>query len=277
MARRSYLTVPYDLAEHADAVADHLEEHGFRVRVEHADVAFPYTPTFYCRRGNTTMLVEVMERLDFMRLERWSRFGHSTTSDTRVVVATPGKAKRTAKDDQKLRKLRLGLYLSMSEGVIEVFPAQDLGMNIQLPDIAKLPVRMRELLGPAYEQFDRSQWREGFEEACQAVESEARRYLKRGTGSGRIIVLTEKGNVRNLSTKQIDRMTLGQLKDTFKLIQSQNHADTLIFGVLDKLNRDRVGVAHHKGRARTESSLRKNVGQHMWSVDAALRAMLGIG
>ena len=69
-------------------------------------------------------------------------------------------------------------------------------------------------------------------------------------------------------------MTMGQLADTFANIQNQNQADSLIGQTLKKLNRDRVGVVHHKGKARTETRLRTNVGQHMWAIVAALRRLL---
>jgi hypothetical protein len=276
MTRRSYVTLAAPLDETADAVADHLVARGYTISVEPSDLAFPYAPTLRARRQNTVVLIEVASRYLFDRLERWARYGKSCTSDTRVVVAMPESTNRKASDDERCRSLGVGLYVVGANGVSEAIPPLDLGVNVALPDIKGVPKRMREVIGPAYDLFDKGQWREGFEEACQAVEREARRYLKDGVGRGRIVVLTSKGNPRQLSPQAIDRLTMGQLKDVFAAIQNQRQADAIIHGVLDRLNRDRIGVVHHKAKGRTESRLRKNVGQHMWTVDGALRALLGV-
>lgn len=71
-------------------------------------------------------------------------------------------------------------------------------------------------------------------------------------------------------------MTLGQLAVAFGEIQNQNYTDSAVGKVLALLNRDRVGVAHHKRKATTEARLRRNVGKHMWNVAAALKELLGV-
>jgi hypothetical protein len=148
-----------------------------------------------------------------------------------------------------------------------------MALNVSLPKLETPPSQMRKILGPVYEQFNRSQWREGFEDACQAVETHARRYLAKGLASGRIALVTAKGKSRSLTTAQIDKLTLGQLAVAFAEIQNQNHADASIAKVLARINKDRVGVAHHKAKPATEARLRKNVGRHMWSVIAALKEL----
>ncbi len=126
------------------------------------------------------------------------------------------------------------------------------------------------MLGPAYEQFARSQWREGFEEACQAFEVEARRYLKAGMRSGRVVIPNRRGTT---ATADVDRLTMGQLADAFSRIQHQNYADAIIGQTLKAVNRDRVGVVHKKVLKRTENRLRGNVGRHMWSLIEALKVV----
>ena len=66
-------------------------------------------------------------------------------------------------------------------------------------------------------------------------------------------------------------MTMGELARTFANIQNQNQTDSLIGKTLQRVNTDRVGVVHHKSKARTEKRLRTNVGQHMWAIVAAMR------
>jgi ribosome biogenesis SPOUT family RNA methylase Rps3 len=131
-------------------------------------------------------------------------------------------------------------------------------------------------MSPAYERFERGEWRDGFEDACQVLESEARRYLQAGVQSGRIVVLTARGAQKRLTPEKIERLTMGQLKDTLGAIQNKNRADVTIFVALDRLNRDRIGAVHHRRQRRTELRLRQNVGHHMWTIDTALRALFNV-
>ena len=78
-----------------------------------------------------------------------------------------------------------------------------------------------------------------------------------------------------LGPDKIDRMTLGQLAKAFGEIQNQNYSDATIGKVLQLTNKDRVGVAHHKRTAATETRLRRNVPKHMWNVVAAMKELLG--
>jgi len=152
----------------------------------------------------------------------------------------------------------------------------DLPLNAALPNPEMLDPRIRGLLGAVYEQFDRSNWREGFDGAVKVVEAEARKYMIDGVASGRIVVLDEKGKPKALTEKQIEKMTLGNLAYAFTRIQVKNLADSTIGKVLMKVNADRVNQAHHSQKATTETKLRKNVGQHIWSLIAALRAIHGV-
>ena len=67
---------------------------------------------------------------------------------------------------------------------------------------------------------------------------------------------------------------MGQLATEFNNIRAQDLNDSVIAKALGTLNRDRVGVVHHKRKAVTERRLRANVGKHMWVIAAALNAML---
>ena len=82
---------------------------------------------------------------------------------------------------------------------------KDLAVNAQLPNPGLLHPKIRALLGPVYEQFEHSHWREGFNVAVRVVESEARRYLVQGISTGRITVLDEAGSPRNPTQAQIKK------------------------------------------------------------------------
>jgi hypothetical protein len=271
---RAYSTVADELREHADCVADYFEALGWTVKVEPQELGYPYTPTFRCRRPPTVLLVEVYASIRAERMRAWAGYAKSRNTDTRIAVALPRDAPRGMEDDAKLRDAGIGLYLSEGDRAIEVIAPMDMAVNVELPELKTLPPKMRKALGPAYEQFKRSQWREGFEDACQALEAHTRAYLATGIASGRISLVAAKGRSRTLTPAQIDRMTLGQLAEAFERIQNQNYADATVGKVLALVNKDRVGVVHHKRKSTTEARLRRNVGKHMWNVVAALKELV---
>ncbi len=269
---RKFKTIADELLAHAEVVADDFETRGFTIRVERSELGYPYTPTILCKRDATTIIVEVDSQLRKDRLEAWVRYCRSCGKDTRLAVCLPSSIAVPADEIAAFRQKGVGLYAAFDDRLDENIAPADLALNVQLPEANTLAPGIRKVLGAAYEQFQRTQWREGFEEACQALETEARRYLKKWTRTGRIKILRKKGPV-TLTNAQIDRMTMGQLAETFRNIQAQNHADNVIGRALATINRDRVGVAHHKRKKVTERRLRTNVGQHMWTIVAALKEL----
>lgn len=272
---RVFKTLPDELLAAADAVADDFEMRGHNVRLERAELGYPFTPALVCARDKiTTTIVEVASGAGFTklfkRLDEWVRYARSTSKDTRVAVCLPHTANLTERQMAKLQDKGVGLYVAHPNRVAERIVPADLGLNVALPELRSLPPLMRQLLGDAYEQFAHTHWREGFEEACKVLETEARRYLNRWSRTGRIMVLRKKGPVV-LTAKQINRMTMGDLASDFAKIQNQNHADSMIGRALARINKDRVNVVHKKKRTTTEKRLRANVGQHMWTIVAALK------
>jgi hypothetical protein len=274
MAKPKFITVPEELLEHAEAVAEWFDDRGWTVRPERPQIGAPYTATMTCTRRPTTTYVEVDTDVNISRVEEWHRYCLSSSKDTRIAVCVSGEAPRATAVDSTLQELGVGLYVSSGSSVMEMIAPKDVAVNIALPMLNTMPKKMRELLGDAYDQFDHSHWKEGFKEACGVLEVEARRYLTVSIESGRVVVLTEAGNVSQMTRKSIDKMTLGGLAGAFARIRNPNHADTVIAQVLDSVNPDRVGATHHKSQAATEARLRKNVGHHMWEVVAALKELV---
>lgn len=273
MAAIRFETVPPDLVEHAEAVAGWFEDYGYSVRAEATDTSYPYTPTLRCKRESTTVFIEVASNVPMDKLEEWSRYAKSCNGDTRVALTNPQGVDRDTNLDVRLTELRIGLYLTSTGGVVEAFAPHDLALAVELPPLRKFSNKLRKQLGPVYEHFNRSMWREGFEAACQLLEQEGRRYLCRGISHGRITVLKADGTRRRLVQAQIDRMTLGNLAHAFAAIQIPNHADSVIATVLHEVNADRILVAHKKRKYSSETKLRRNVPKHMWRVISALKEM----
>lgn len=270
-----FTTVSIRLLEYAEVTVDYFKNLGYKVYPEKNELEFPYTPTLVCVRGATTLIIELSNKLlDENKTSSWVSYGKSCSKDTRFAICLPPKAEHPATLEKNLKDMGVGLYIVQDENqLMERIPPSDLALQLQLPQLNSLPSKLRSRLGSAYEQFGRSHWREGFEEVCQVLETEARRYLKNGVKTGRITIMGKRG-VSNPTSQRIDKMTMGQLAITFANIQNQNYLDAQIGKTLDHINGDRIGVVHHKAKAKTEKHLRANVGQHMWTTIGLLKKMI---
>jgi hypothetical protein len=214
-----------------------------------------------------------MSELDIDRVSEWVRYCKSTGKDVRVAVVLPHSVDVTVAERQQLRQLGAGLYFSTGTGLTDDIPPRDLGLVVELPDRASMSRKVRQLLGPIYEQFDRSNWQGGFGDACTVLEQQARRHLNEGVAKGRITFTSSGGKPVTFKPGAIDKMTMGGLVDAFAMISTPNKIDSAIGEILALLNKDRVGEAHHKGKAATEARLRKNVGTHMWAIAEGLKLL----
>lgn len=267
----SFQTLSTDLVEFAEAACIYFKGLGYSVKIEPSELGYPKTPALRCARNHTTIIVEVCERANMDLMRVWVALGRSTDKDLRVSICIPTSAQRhLPKYQQECQELGVGVYVADSTNVQEWSAPQDLSLKVHLPLLTGYPRKVRVALGSAYEQFGRKQWREGFEEACKALEQRARTYLKTAINRGRLTIYVS-GKPKNPSATAINKMTFGQLANAFANAQPQNATDSLIQKTLTSVNPDRVGVAHKLDRIRTEKSLRKNVGVHMHTIVQALK------
>jgi hypothetical protein len=269
LATFEFRTVPDELLGIAVAAAEWLQGRGYEVTPERHETGYPFTPTLHGKRKSTTALIEVDAAVAIDRLEEWVAFGRSRTSDTRVWCAMSEDARRTGKEDRRLKDLGVGLLLVGDDGASEMIVPKDLAVGVVLPSVKTLSRRLQKMLGPVYDHFDRAEWRESFEEACLALETAARKHLWKGVKSGRIVVVTESGKQEQLTKGKIDGLTMGQLADRFSRITKQTHADRVIGDALKRVNPHRIDVVHHKSAA--EAKLRRNVGTQIWLIIGALK------
>lgn len=248
-----------------------LKARGFVVRVEKERLGFPFTPTLSCTRDHTTLIVEVDSQWREEKVNSWLRYCQSAGADTRFALCLPSHP--AAEIQTRAQALGVGILLSQPPSLPELVTARDANLGVALPERKSLPTPVKRRLGAAYDKFDKAEWREGFEEAAQALETEARSYLKRWCKTGRIQVMTKTGPA-TLSSKQINKLTMGQLKDRFRQVVSPNSLDALVRQALEQINKDRIGVAHHRKNKKTEDKLRKNVGKHMYAIIDVLKRLL---
>jgi len=270
--RRTFETVSDELLECAEAAASHFEELGYHVAVEEAEIGFPYAPTLVCRRQRTWLAVEVVARCERDRVQEWIAYGKSSGRDFRVALCTVQLTSVSQTDEEMLRTAGIGWYVFANDRLSERVSAGDLGLNVQLPNLASLPKKARAALGAAYEQFGKSLWREGFQSACQAFEVETRKYLRRH--SKRMRVASTKGSPTSLDLRRLEKMTMGNLASVFETIQNKNRDDAKILKALKAVIRERNAVVHHKGTAPSERKLRENVPRHMWCLADVMRVVI---
>lgn len=258
--------------EFAEAACIYFEDLGYTIKIEPSELGYPKTPALRCARNHTTIIVEVCEKPNLKIIKEWVALGRSTSNDLRTSICIPRSAQgHLAKCLAECRELGIGVYVATATDVQELVPAKDLGLQLHLPSLSGYPKKVRKALGSAYEQFGRQQWREGFEEACKALEQRARLYLKQAIQNGRLKIYNVNGLLNNPTTKQINKMPLGALAEAFAKARPQNATDALIQKTLYSVNPDRVGVAHKINQIKTEKSLRKNVGVHMHVIVQALK------
>lgn len=275
MPAGDFKTIPDELLHIAADAEAHFENEGYTVEREKREIGFPFTPCLLCKRGHETVIVEIYSALDREHADRWLRYCKSQTVDTRFCAFVRSAGPLDQLDITYAHEMRMGLRVHNDTAHIEVRPPLDLGVHVALPNLKDLPPRLRPLLGGAFKKINENDWRDGLNEAYAEVEQNARDYLKSGITSGRVIIAkTRNGKVvGTVTADEVEKMTLGEMKNAFGKIQNQNHKDSVIGGTLAMINQTRVGLAHKRRAAAVEAALRLQVGQHMYAVITCLEEL----
>jgi hypothetical protein len=266
-----FLTVPEELLEHATNALLYFSQHEYRVKPELSSLEYPNTPTMVATRGRTTIVCEVWKLVDIGNVRNWVGYAKSCERDTRIVVVVPDKARIKAADERVLVELGVGMLVSGEGGIYEKLAARDQAISLGLPELTTLPPKLRRMVAPIYEKFDRD-WQDAFKDACTLVEVEARRHLAKGMSTGRVQLVTSGGVPSKLTAAKINKLPAGPLADAYAMIVSPNQTDVVAEQALRLLNDDRVAAVHRKPRS--EARLRKSVGRHMFVVINALRQLV---
>jgi len=270
----AFQTLSVDLAPLGNKALSYFRQRGYRVRVEtKLDLGFPYTPTLACRRQQTTLVVEVVERPDRGRLNEWLGYARSSGQDFRLAIFMSDTREQDITPDDRnwISTQGIGLYVSGTT-VNQRSAPTDLALNVTLPDLASAPQALRELLAPSFEQIAGPDWRDGFLSACEILENLARTHLANGIRRRGIQLMGARGP-QNPTLAQVNRMTIGQLAKAYARIQSQTHLDAQVGQALERLNPDRVSATHRRRHANTERRLRTNVGRHMYTIFSVVKQL----
>jgi hypothetical protein len=270
MAKHEFETVPDELLPVARAAVAHFERLGYRVRTEPADIDHPGTAQMVAQRQQTTIIGIVDKQVPRSKIEAWCGYGVSSGRDTRVILITEQPI--TDEEREYIRTKHAGHLCKRGDQMVEEVAPADLAMNVVLPPLANESVEVRRLLGSAYDHFLRGQWREGFDEACEVLECEARKHFARWQKTGRIVVV-HKGIPTTIPLRTLNRLPIGPLINEFAAIQSKNATDSVLEKALRQIKKDRNDRRHRRNQPKTEKQLRNNVGRHMYTIFAALRAI----
>ncbi len=267
MGTHKFLTVMGELLDTARAMAEHFETHGHKVQAEPREVMYPLTPTLRATRGQSTRIIEVGDKINTVNVKKWIAYCKSCGKDTRFAICVPSMDELDPKKLKLLQSEGVGLFEVTADNVNEIFSPKDLAMKVELPSLKGLKKGVRISLGPAWEDFRNKGWDEGFENACKALEKDARKYLARWNGQ-RINILSQSGQVRSLSASQIEKMPMGALAQAYARINTPDARDNKIGQVLAMVNEDRIKIAHKKKRW---ESIRSRVGNHMYAILNAVK------
>jgi hypothetical protein len=262
-----FQTISDDLSDLAEESAGYFESRGYRLTIEPSELGFPFTPAFKAKRQGTTILVEVINKIDRTRIEQWISYSKTCSSDMRICLAVADSNLLQQDIESYLRQNGVGCVLYSANIVSERFAARDQAVAVHPPAINTLPRRLRELLGEAYDKLNQGNWPDAFEDMCRVIEVEARRRLKLARKRGAVLI----GKYHSVNPKKIERLTMGELAIAYSELETQNHADSQIHQTLARINKDRVGVVHHRQKPHIQRRLRKNAGNHMWAIVQTLK------
>lgn len=277
MKADDFASVPEELVAHVMAYGELLAAKAIKLEIEPFDVSFPKTPHFRGTRGSTCYYYEVVDSVDIGLAAEWSKRGHMEDVDTRFVLAVPAQFGSPSPEEiQALTRLHIGLDLIMPGQLVHVLNAHDLAVNVELPE---LPANLVAPLAGAYELFEQGHWRKGFEAACIVLQVNARDYLESVLSLSRISFAEADGTVlrhsaKSVGGKPVKKMTLGQLGHAYSRIASPNLLESRVSEVIERVNEDRVTVAHFlddDNSDERQAKLRQHVGKNVMTVVNGLK------
>ncbi|WP_157502406.1 hypothetical protein [Leucobacter celer] len=254
--------IPDDLLSAVVHYGSWLEAQGYRVTVEPVDLGYPNTPVFRAhRQAGEAFFYEVASKVNLARAEEWVKFGRASQSDTRYIVGIATDKAVLPATLTRLTALGVGVDVITGSSVTSLVSPHDLSLNVEFPALAR---SLQKALGKARDLWGQGNWKESYEDACLAVETIARQYLKRAVKSGRVSFVSVKGKPIRRTEAQVGKMTLGELAIAFAEITGPTQTESQVAVGLARINPRRVTVAHFKHtKGKRARQLRDEVGRDL--------------
>lgn len=271
---KDFELVPVDLLAAVVAYGNWLIGQGFKVYPEPYDLAYPNSPVFRgARTQQQDFFYEVASVVNVDRAEEWVKYGRASSRDTRYIVAVANGNSLSPRDLARLRELGVGVDIIDGTTVNQLCTAHDLSLNVDFP---ALPKKLHGKLGYARDLFSQGNWKESFEDACQALETEAREYLAKAIRGGRVSFVSDKGKPIPYSEVQVQKMTLGALASAFSNLAGPTQTESRVAQALHRVNPRRVTVAHFKYKSgKRARDLRTQVGKDLIVIVNAMKMLTG--
>ncbi len=261
----TFITLPEELLPTGEIATKVLNERGFKVKIEESTLEYPSTPTICAKRGVSTHFIFVVDRFDRPELESWISFCRSCDEDVRIALYTPKLENLGMRCLKFCQKWGIGIYTLEGDDFKMMVNEIDLAFQGELPDRKSLGTPTQRLLGSAYDEYSRGNWREGFGKAVEVLEEQSRKYLRKEAKGGMCKYQAGK-KVKILAASEVNKMSLGAIKDVVCGITPQNSLNANLCSALRKLNPTRIAKVHNPNSTATEKNLRKRVGRDMWLI-----------
>jgi hypothetical protein len=257
-----FVLVPVDLLSAVVRYGQWLESQGYKLSVEPSDLEYPSTPVFRgYRNAGEDYFYEVSSVVDLKRAEEWAKYGRASQRDTRFIVAIAGKKPVPTATLAKLAELKVGLHVIGDASVSSLATPHDLSLNVEFP---ALPRGLHRALGHARDLWSRGEWKEAYEDACVALETQAREYLQKAVKAQRVTFANASGKPVRYVESKIAKMTLGQLEHAFAEITAPTQIESRATQAMSRINPRRITVAHFKHKSgKRLRDLRSQVGKDL--------------
>jgi hypothetical protein len=238
-----FLLVPDELKHVAISCQAWLEARGYAVSDTDDDLSYPLSPSMSATRASGVSIIEVTDALDERRLNEWVIYGKGCGQDIRVVICI--EAACEARDSIVVFATTngLGVYV-VDEGVMrELLEPRDLSANVVVPDLSGEDQWIRSALGPAVEEYERTNWQDGLRSATRGFEELCRTRLVQLQQQGAHFAPVPKRK-RPPSGDQIERAPLGTIKIFFSMITPSTAETSTIIRVIDVIRDPRNDISH---------------------------------
>lgn len=261
LKQADFVIVPEDLIA---AVLDYsawLEGQGFKVTAEPTDLAFPNTPVLMGSRATGQLFFyEVSGKVNVDRAAAWVNYGKASSSDVRYVVVVANGKNIPSTALSRLKKLGVGVHLIDAGNVEQLCHPHDLSLTFEFPSVPKPLVKK---LASARDLFGDGHWKEAYEDACQALESDSRAYMAKRLRMGASFV-SSAGKSLSYTEAQINKATLGSVGKMFLELVTPTQAESQVGQAIGRINPRRITVAHFKSKTgKRARQLRDEVGKDL--------------
>ena len=247
MKRSDFTATPEEIIGDAITYGLHLKKAGY-----------PRTPIFSARRGQETILFEIMTKIDFKKIEKWVLYAKCCESDTRIQIGVPDGCALSQAQIEKLKERKIGIFIISNGEPLELVVPVDLSLHIELPELSS---KLRPLFGGAYGKIKGGDLLDGFFAACIEFEKLAKKYLIRQMKSRNIKVMKSKNTLHTART--IAQLPMGGLAIAFSNIDNPIGRDNTILRTLEFINEDRITAAHDRTDPKRLKHLRNNCAKNM--------------